>query len=89
MSLSTKFAVAERVGTRSGRGYAVHVLGCKVSQIEADGIARSLESEGFEPTEPGAPAEVVVLHACTVTARADRDALRQIRRLRRENANAC
>ncbi|MHB8798824.1 MAG: MiaB/RimO family radical SAM methylthiotransferase [Thermoanaerobaculia bacterium] len=88
MSLSTKFAVAERVGRRSGRAYAVHVLGCKVSQVEADGIARTLESAGFEPAGPGETAEVVVLHACTVTARADRDALRQIRRLRRENPAA-
>ncbi len=88
VSLSTKFAVAERVRRRSGRAYAVHVLGCKVSQIEAETIARSLELEGFEAALPGEPAEVVVLHACTVTARADRDALRLVRRLRRENPAA-
>jgi len=88
VSLSTKFAAPERFGRRFGRAYAVHVLGCKVSQIEADGIARTLESEGFEPARPGEAAEVVVLHACTVTARADRDALRLARRLRRENPAA-
>lgn len=88
VSLSTKFGFAERVGKRSRRAYAVHVLGCKVSRVEADGIARTLESEGYEPASPGEPAEVVVLHACTVTARADRDALRQLRRLRRENPAA-
>ncbi len=88
VSLSTKFAVAERFGRRVERAYAVHVLGCKVSRIEADGIARTLESAGFEPAGPGDTAEVVVLHACTVTARADRDALRLVRRLRRENPAA-
>jgi threonylcarbamoyladenosine tRNA methylthiotransferase MtaB len=37
---------------------------------------------------PGESADVLVLHACTVTERADRDALRLVRRLRRENPAA-
>ena len=68
--------------------YAVHVLGCKVSQVEADHLGRSLESAGLRRASPGEPADVVVLHACTVTERADRDALRALRRLRRENPSA-
>jgi threonylcarbamoyladenosine tRNA methylthiotransferase MtaB len=59
-----------------------------VSQIEADHLARILEAAGLSRARPGRAADVVVLHACTVTERADRDALRQVRRLRRENPAA-
>lgn len=68
--------------------YAVHVLGCKVSQAEAGRIARELEAAGLEPAGEERAADVVVLHACTVTERADRDALRLLRRLRREGPGA-
>lgn len=40
------------------------------------------------PCAPGHPADVAVLHACTVTRRADRDARRALRRLRREHPDA-
>ena len=59
-----------------------------MSQIEADHLARILETAGLSRVRPGQAADVVVLHACTVTQRADRDALRQVRRLRRENPAA-
>ncbi len=52
---------------------AVISLGCKVSRAEAASLAALL------------PEGTVLVHACTVTARADRDALRLIRRARREN----
>ncbi len=88
VGLSTKFTRANPSLTSAFRAYCVHVLGCKVSRIEADVIARTLESAGFEPASPDGRAEVVVLHACTVTERADRDALRTVRRLRREHPGA-
>jgi len=70
------------------RAYDVHVLGCKVSQVEAGHLARILETAGLSRVRPGEPADVVVLHACTVTERADRDAIRLLRRLRREHPAA-
>ncbi|MBK6407108.1 MAG: MiaB/RimO family radical SAM methylthiotransferase [Holophagales bacterium] len=59
-----------------------------MSQIEAGHLARILESAGLSRTAPTATADVVVLHACTVTERADRDAFRLLRRLRREHPAA-
>jgi threonylcarbamoyladenosine tRNA methylthiotransferase MtaB len=59
-----------------------------VSQIEAGHLARILETAGLSRAAPAATADVVVLHACTVTARADRDAYRLLRRLRREHPSA-
>jgi threonylcarbamoyladenosine tRNA methylthiotransferase MtaB len=82
------FTGVNRLSGGAFGAYAVHVLGCKVSQVEADQLARSLEESGLSRASPEEPADVVVLHACTVTARADRDAFRTIRRLRREHPRA-
>jgi threonylcarbamoyladenosine tRNA methylthiotransferase MtaB len=82
------FTGTDRLSRRSLRAYDVRALGCKVSQIEADQLARILETAGLSRVRPGEPADVLVLHACTVTERADRDALRQLRRLRREHPTA-
>ncbi|MBK9090128.1 MAG: MiaB/RimO family radical SAM methylthiotransferase [Holophagales bacterium] len=88
MGLSTTFTGADQLSGRSSRAYDVRVLGCKVSQIEAGHLARVLEASGLSRVRPGEPADVLVLHACTVTERADRDALRLMRRLRREHPAA-
>ncbi|MFN7989704.1 MAG: MiaB/RimO family radical SAM methylthiotransferase [Thermoanaerobaculia bacterium] len=88
MGLSTKFTDTDRWPGVARGAYSVHVLGCKVSQVEAAVLARALEQSGLAPARPGEPADVLVLHACTVTGRADRDALRLLRRLRRENPSA-
>lgn len=88
MGLSTKFTGADRVSGGSSRAFGVHVLGCKVSQIEAGHLARILEAAGYFRVPEGDSAGVLVLHACTVTQRADRDAFRLLRRLRREHPAA-
>lgn len=88
MGLSTKFTGSDRPFGNASRAYAVHVLGCKVAQVEASSLALSLEEAGLTRAASGSPADVVVLHACTVTERADRDALRAVRRLRRESPSA-
>ncbi len=58
---------------RDSRGPTVHSLGCKVSRAEAAALAPILP--------PGA----LLVHTCTVTARADRDSRRLVRRVAREN----
>ena len=88
MGLSTKFTGSDRPFGNAFRAYAVHVLGCKVAQVEAAGLARALDAAGLSRACPGTQADVVVLHACTVTERADRDAFRALRQLRRRNPDA-
>jgi threonylcarbamoyladenosine tRNA methylthiotransferase MtaB len=56
-------------------------FGCKVSRIEALALSGQLEAGAV-------PRDVVVIHTCTVTGRADRDVRRTIRRLRRERPGA-
>ena len=86
--MSTKFTDADASPRATSGAYVVHVLGCKVSQVEADAHGRALEASGWRRALPGEPADAVVLHACTVTRRADRDALRALRRLRRQHPAA-
>jgi threonylcarbamoyladenosine tRNA methylthiotransferase MtaB len=88
VGLSTKFTGVDQLPQGSSRAFGVHVLGCKVSQIEAGHLARILEAAGYSRVPEGESAGVLVLHACTVTQRADRDAYRLLRRLRREHPAA-
>jgi threonylcarbamoyladenosine tRNA methylthiotransferase MtaB len=74
---------------RSGNGrHLVISFGCKVSRIEAVGIGHDLERGGSRPGEPGEEVGLVVVHGCSVTDRAERDAFKEIRKLRREHPDA-
>ncbi|MEO8585689.1 MAG: MiaB/RimO family radical SAM methylthiotransferase [Acidobacteriota bacterium] len=59
-------------------------LGCKVSRIDAAALARSV---GAVPAGPD-DADVLLVHGCAVTDRAERDGRRLVRRLRRANPRA-
>jgi len=60
-------------------------FGCKVSRIEAQALAAAVSLPERPVPED---ADVVVLHGCAVTDRAERDQRRFLRRIRRENARA-
>jgi threonylcarbamoyladenosine tRNA methylthiotransferase MtaB len=62
-------------------------LGCKVSRIDAAALAGVAAGGGRTPGGP-AGADVLLVHGCAVTDRAERDGRRLVRRLRRENAQA-
>lgn len=65
---------------------ALETFGCKANQYDGERIRQALESVGWRSAEAGAEgAEVVVVNTCTVTARADAEARRAIRRLHRED----
>lgn len=70
------------------RLHAVFVLGCKVSRVDATALAGSLEDRGGRRAEDVESADVLLVHTCTVTDRADRDGRRAVRRLRRRNPRA-
>lgn len=70
------------------RRHLVVPFGCKVSRVEARAISRELERGGRRPAAEGEAADLVVVHGCSVTARAERDARKEIRRLRREYPGA-
>jgi threonylcarbamoyladenosine tRNA methylthiotransferase MtaB len=70
------------------RRFYVQNFGCRASQADGAGLEAALLDRGLcAATEPAA-ADVVVLNTCTVTAAADEDARRAIRRVKRENPAA-
>jgi threonylcarbamoyladenosine tRNA methylthiotransferase MtaB len=68
--------------------YFVATLGCKLNQHDSARAEGALVAEGFEPVERPEDADLILLNTCTVTARADADARRLARRLRRLNPSA-
>ena len=60
-------------------------LGCKLNQFDGAAIAGELARRGLLRVKDPFAADVVVLNTCTVTHRADADARRLIRRVRRRN----
>ena len=76
--------------------YRVVTLGCKLNQADSGGMEQRLRGLGLTPAaDPAAAgeaeagqADLVILNTCTVTARADTDARRAARRLRRANPGA-
>jgi MiaB/RimO family radical SAM methylthiotransferase len=67
---------------------AVLTLGCKVNQFESAALADSLRAAGYEVTAGTSDADLVVLNTCTVTQKADQEALSLLRRLRRSAPGA-
>ena len=66
-------------------GFHTITLGCKLNQFDGAAIEGELERRGLHPEPNAALAAVVVVNTCTVTHRADADARKLIRRVRREN----
>jgi threonylcarbamoyladenosine tRNA methylthiotransferase MtaB len=67
------------------RGFHTITLGCKLNQFDTAGLAGELVRRGFRERHEPADASVVILNTCTVTGKADADARRLIRRVKRES----
>ena len=70
------------------RTVAIHTHGCKLNQADSQALARRFRQAGYLVVEPSAPADVVVLNTCTVTATADAKARQFLRAARRRNPAA-
>ena len=70
------------------RTVAIHTHGCKLNQADSQALARRFREAGYRVVEPSAPADVVVLNSCTVTAAADAKARQYLRAARRRNPDA-
>ena len=66
--------------------YAILTLGCKLNQADSATVAGRLG--GSSGAAPVRDADLVVLNTCTVTHKADREARRLLRCIRRENPRA-
>lgn len=61
-----------------------YTLGCKVNQYETEACRTLMQGYGWRAVSNDAPADVVVINSCTVTAESDRKLRQLLRRLRRE-----
>ncbi|MGH9481779.1 MAG: MiaB/RimO family radical SAM methylthiotransferase, partial [Terriglobales bacterium] len=69
-------------------GFTLHNFGCRANQAEGAGLAAALARAGMAPAGPGGAPEWIVCNTCTVTAEADAEARRAIRRLHRRHPQA-
>ena len=67
---------------------AITTLGCKINQFESAAMAETLGLEGFQVVPFEEAAEIYVINICTVTARADAESRRLIRRARNRQPEA-
>lgn len=67
---------------------AISALGCKVNQSEAESLQALMQEAGYRVVGFDEPADVYVIHTCTVTHIADRKSRQLIRRARRQNPEA-
>jgi threonylcarbamoyladenosine tRNA methylthiotransferase MtaB len=84
-------AAIERPAPPRIRTAAIVNLGCKVNQAEMESAARRLRERGVglvDPVGGAAPADLVVVNTCTVTAEADAKSRHAVRRARRANPDA-
>ena len=61
----------------------IKTLGCKVNAFDSRALAFQLRQHGFSLSADAPQAEVIIINSCSVTARAEREALYYARRLRR------
>jgi len=70
-------------------GFHTVTLGCKLNQFDSAAIEGELSRRGLARQADASRASVVVVNTCTVTGRADADARKRIRALRRANPGCC
>jgi len=62
-----------------------HTFGCKANQYDTEKMRQELEARGAHSVGGWGDADVCVVNTCTVTQRADAEARRIVRKIRREN----
>ena len=67
---------------------AIHNLGCKVNEYEAEKMEALLRKKGFEILPFGEKADVYIINTCTVTNIADRKSRQMLHKARKMNPDA-
>lgn len=65
-----------------------HTFGCRVNQSETQWLRESLLSRGHEDASSWGEADLFVINTCTVTAEADKDCLRMLRKIQKASPAA-
>ncbi len=67
---------------------AIHTLGCRLNQAESALIADQLIAAGYDIVPFDAPADLGIVHTCTVTREADAKSRKMLRQFIRRNPHA-
>jgi threonylcarbamoyladenosine tRNA methylthiotransferase MtaB len=67
---------------------ALPTLGCKVNQYDSAQLALALRARGYQIVAPHQPADVYIVHTCTVTREAEGKSRKTLRRALRCNSAA-
>lgn len=70
------------------RRAAIHTLGCRLNQAESGILTDLLRRDGYEIVPFGKPADLGIVHTCTVTREADAKSRQAIRSFIRKNPEA-
>lgn len=70
------------------RRFAIMTVGCKTNQFESSSIARQLIEAGLTQVSPDQEADIYIINSCTVTARADADTRKLVRRCASRHSGA-
>lgn len=62
-----------------------YTLGCKLNQVETEGVARAFQEAGFSVASYPEPALITIVNTCTVTSKSEQKARRVIRKILRDN----
>ncbi len=68
---------------------ALHSVGCKLNQFEAELLRQALEDRGYLIVDFEQSADVYILNSCSVTSRTDRECRRLARAAKARNPQAC
>jgi threonylcarbamoyladenosine tRNA methylthiotransferase MtaB len=67
---------------------AFHTIGCKLNTYETEMLRHQFAHSGYDVVDEHTASDITVINTCTVTARADADCRKIIRRARRRNSDA-
>lgn len=68
--------------------FFIKTFGCRLNQSESQSVLERFESLRFEQTNDFTKARICVLNSCTVTAKADKDIKKLLKKISNENPDA-
>lgn len=64
---------------------AIYILGCRVNQSEGESFIEYFKENGYEVVDYNEPADIYLIHTCTVTSQADSKSRQMIRKAKKNN----
>jgi len=71
------------------RTVSFKTFGCRLNHAESAQFEAEFTAAGFARVPFGTPAEVIVVHSCAVTQKAENECIKMLRTLRKNGPGAC